>query len=418
MAEIELNTKVKKAVITVPAYFNNSQRESTKIAGELAGLEVLRIINEPTAAALAYGLDETYDNQNKKILVFDLGGEKFDVTILSLEYDDEKIFEVLSTDGDTHLGGQDFVQELYNLANQKFKEENNKLDLDKNLSAKNRVKQACEKAKIILSEKAQTTIKLKKLFLGANLEITFTKKIFEELCKPYFDKCLVIVDNALQLAKLKENDINEVVLIGGSTRIPYIRNMLKNKFKNSRLCFNINPDEAVSIGAAIQGAIIAQKNDAKIRDVNLFDVTPLSLGIEIIGEKMDININRNTPTPIIRKKTYYTVRDNQTSVRINVYEGEDKSIKNNHLIGTFNLKGLPKLPAGEAKVEVTFFIDENNILNVSAVDASNQQNKNEIIIINDSGIINEEEKEKIIQNINNYDQYEKKIKLIYLKQDH
>ena len=395
MAEADLKKKVKKAVITVPAYFNNSQRESTKIAGELAGLEVLRIINEPTAAALAYGLNENNDNQNKKILVFDLGGGTFDVTILSLEYDDEKIFEVLSTDGDTHLGGQDFDQELYNLANQKFAEENNDVDLDGSTAGKTRVKKACEKAKIILSEKEQTTIKLEKVCLGANLEITFTREEFEELCKPYFNKCLVTVDNALKLAKLKENDINEVVLIGGSTRIPYIRNMLQNKFKNSRLCFNINPDETVSIGAAIQGAIITQKNDAKIRDVNLFDVTPLSLGIEIIGEKMDININRNTPTPITRKKTYYTVRDNQTTVRISIYEGENKNIKNNHLIGTFYLNGLPKLPAGKAKVEVTFFIDENNILNVSAVDASNQQNKNEITIINDTGIISEEEKKKL-----------------------
>ena len=401
MAEADLKKEVKKAVITVPAYFNNSQRESTKIAGELAGLEVLRIINEPTAAALAYGLNETNDNQNKKILVFDLGGGTFDVTILSLEYDDEKVFEVLSTDGDTHLGGQDFDQELYNLANQQFAEDNNGVDLDGSSEVKTRVKKACEKAKVILSEKDQTTIKLEKVYMGANLEITFTR---------LFDKCLETIDKALELARKKEKniEIGFVVLIGGSTRIPYIRNMLKNKFKNSKLCFNINPDEAVSIGAAIQGAIMTQKNDAKIRDVNLFDVSPLSLGIEIIGEKMDININRNTPTPITRKKTYYTVRDNQTTVRINIYEGENKSIKNNHLIGTFDLNGLPKLPAGQAKVEVTFFIDENNILNVSAVDASNQQNKNDITIINDTGIINEEEKKKIKQNIKKYDDYEKK----------
>ena len=244
--------------------------------------------------------------------------------------------------------------------------------------------------------------------MGDDLEITFTKKQFEELCKPYFDKCLVTVDNALKLANLKENDINEVVLIGGSTRIPYIKNMLKNKFKNSKLCYTINPDETVSIGAAIQGAIIARKKDAKIRNVNLFDAIPLSLGVEVHGEKMDINIERATPTPIIQKKKYKTVHDNQTSVCIKVYEGEDKNVKKNNLLGKFNLNNLPKLPAGKAKVEVTFYVDENNILDVSAIDASNNKNKNEITIVNDSRIINDEEKEKIKKNIDKYDEYEKK----------
>ena len=408
MAENDLKKEVKKAVITVPAYFDNDQRESTKIAGELAGLEVLRIINEPTAAALAYGLNENNDNKNKKILVFDLGGGTFDVTILSLEYDKRKIFEVLSTDGDTHLGGQDFDQKLYDIANKKFQKENDNESFDKKEKAKNRVKKACENAKIILSDKDQTTIKLEKLYLGSDLEVTFTKKQFEELCKPYFDKCLQTVDNALKLKKLTENDINEVVLIGGSTRIPYIRNMLKNKFKNSKLCFNINPDETVSIGAAIQAAIITQKNYVKIRDVNLFDATPLSLGIGLLGEKMDINIKRNTPTPITRNKIYQTVKDNQTTVCIRIYEGEDKNLENNNLIGKFNLNNLPALPAGKAKVKVKFFVDENNILNVSATDASNQKNKNEITIINDSKIINKEEIEKIKQNIYHYDEYEKK----------
>ena len=415
MAESELNKEVKKAVITVPAYFNNSQRESTKIAGELAGLEVLRIINEPTAAALAYGLNENNNDENKNVLVFDLGGGTFDVTILSLEYDDEKIFEVKSTDGDTHLGGQDFDQKLYDLAKKKFAEENNDVDFEGNLQGKNRVKKACEQAKIILSEKDQTTIKLEKVCLGAGLEITFTKKQFEKLCKPLFDKCLKTIDNALNLAKLKVNDINYIVLIGGSTRIPYIRNMLEEKFKNSKICSNINPDEAVSIGAAIQGAIITQQNDTKIRDVNLFDVTPLSLGIEVIGEKMSINIRRNTPTPINRKKIYQTVKNNQTTVSINIYEGEDENIKNNHLLGKFKLTNLPRLPAGKAKVEVTFFVDENNILNVTAVDESNEQNKNNITIINDSGILSEEQKKKIKENIHKYEDYDKQNKIELLE---
>jgi L1 cell adhesion molecule like protein len=411
MAERELDKKLKKAVITVPAYFNNSQRESTKIAGELAGLEVLRIINEPTAAALAYGLNENNDNENKNILVFDLGGGTFDVTILSMEYDendDEKIFEVKSTDGDTHLGGQDFDQKLYDLASQKFAQENNNTDLGANLEAKNRLKKACEKAKINLSKKEITTIKLDKLYLSANLEITFRKDEFEKLCKPLFDKCLKTIDNALKLAKLKENDINFIVMIGGSTRIPYIRNMLEKKFRNSKLNYSINPDEAVSIGAAIQGAILTHKKDTKIRNVNLFDVTPLSLGVEVVGEKMDFNINRNTPTPIKRTKMYKTVKDYSTSVCIKVYEGEDINIKNNHFLGKFTINNLPKLKAGQAKVEVTFLVDENNILNVSAVDASNEQNKNEIIIINDSIIINKEEKEKIKKNMAKYDVFDKK----------
>ena len=408
IAEADLGKKVKKAVITVPAYFNNSQRESTKIAAELAGLEVLRLINEPTAAALAYGLNEFNDNNNKNILIFDLGGGTFDVTILSLEYDDDgKKFEVESTDGDTHLGGQDFDQEFYKLANEKFALENNDTDLEGSLLAKIRVNKACEEAKKKLSEQDKTTTKLEKVYLGANLEITFTKDQLEELCKPYFEKCLKTVDNALKEAKLKENEIDFIVLIGGSTRIPYVRNMLENKFKNSKLCHNIDPDEAVSIGAAIQAAIIVQKEEEKIKDVCLFDVTPLSLGIEIIGERMDIIIKRNTQIPILRKKTYQTSCDNQNNVLINVYEGENQNIKKNHLIGHFQLLNLPLLPAGKAKIEVTFKIDENNILNVSAVDASNVNNNNEITILNDTEIISKEEREKIIKNIHKYEEYEK-----------
>ena len=275
MAEMELNKEVKKAVITVPAYFNNSQRESTKIACELAGLEVLRIINEPTAAVLAYGLNEINVNQNKKILVFDLGGRTLDVTILSLESD---VFEVLSTDGDINLGGFNFDQILYDLARQKFADENDNKDLNKNLRAKLRVKKACEKAKLILSENDQTTIKLEKLYLACDLEVIFTKEKFEELCKPYFDICMNKVDNTLKLAKLKENDIGYLILIGGSTRIPYIKNMLKNKFKNSKLCFSINPDEAVSIGAAIQGANITRKNNInnKFNNNNSFSMSSIT----------------------------------------------------------------------------------------------------------------------------------------------
>ncbi len=415
MAEANLGIKVNKAVITVPAYFNNSQRESTKIAGELAGLEVLRIINEPTAAALAYGLNENDDKQNRNILVFDLGGGTFDVTILSIEYYDEKVFEVKSTDGDTRLGGQDFDEKLYELAVEKFKRDNNDVDFDGSLQAKNRVKKECEKAKIILSNKDQTTVKLEKVYLGKNLEITFTKEKFENLCKPLFDKCLVVIDNALNLAKLKEKDINYIVLIGGSTKIPYIRNMLKNKFKDSKLYYNINPDEAVSIGAAIQGAILTQKNDEKIRDVNLFDVSPLSLGIEVAGEKMSFNIARNSSIPIKRNKTYVTVKKNQTKIAFKIYEGEDLNIKNNHFLGKFTVTNLPKKPAGQAKVKVTFKVDENNILNVSGVDISNPNNNNEITIINDSGIISKEEREKIKKNINKYDDFEKKNEIDLLK---
>ena len=409
MAESELKKEVKKAVITVPAYFNNTQRESTKLAGELAGLEVLRIINEPTAAALAYGLNEG-NEENKKILIFDLGGGTFDVTILSLEFDDEKIFEVLSTDGDTNLGGNDFDQELYNLAEKYFFEECD-IELEGSKIASCKVKKAVEKAKKILSEKESTTIELRKLYLGRDLIMTFTRKKFEEVCKYLFDKCLEIIDNALELAKLKENDINEVVLIGGSTRIPYVREMLKNKFKNSKLCYDINPDEAVSIGAAIQGAIIVQKKDEKIKDINLFDVTPFSLGVELKGDKMDVIIKRNTAIPIRRKKIYSTVKNNQTTVEIKIYEGEDKNIKKNHLIGKFCLNNLPKLNVGKAKIEVTFYIDENNILNVSAKDVSNELNKNEIVIVNKNRKINDEQIKKIKENMKKFDENENKMNL-------
>ena len=408
MEELKKNKKVKKAVITVPAYFNNSQRESTKLAGELAGLEVLRIINEPTAAALAYGLNEG-NEENKKILIFDLGGGTFDVTILSLEFDDEKIFEVLSTDGDTNLGGNDFDQELYNLAVKYFNQDFD-IDLEGNKIACCKVKKACEKAKKILSKQNSTTIELRRLYLGRDLIMTFTRKKFEEICKNLIDRCLEVVDNALEIAKLKENDINEVVLIGGSTRIPYVRDMLRNKFKNSKLCYDINPDEAVSIGAAIQGAIIIQKKDEKIKDINLFDVTPFSLGVKLNHDEMDVIIKRNTVIPI-KKKIYSTVKNNQTTVEIRIYEGEDKNVKKNRLIGKFCLNNLPKLNAGEARVEVIFFIDENNILNVSAKDVSNELNKNEIVIVNKDRKINDEQIKKIKENIKKFDENENNLNL-------
>jgi molecular chaperone DnaK (HSP70) len=254
-----------------------------------------------------------------------LGGGTFDVTILSLEFDDEKIFEVLSTDGDTNLGGNDFDQELSNLAIKYFYDEFD-FELEGNKIACCKVKKACEKAKKILSEQNSTTIELRRLYLGRDLIMTFTRKKFEEICKNLFDRCLEVVDNALEIAKLKENDINEVVLIGGSTRIPYVREMLRNKFKNSKLCYDINPDEAVSIGAAIQGAIIIQKKDEKIKDINLFDVTPFSLGVKLNHDEMDVIIKRNTVIPI-KKKIYSTVKNNQTTVEIRIYEGEDKNVK-------------------------------------------------------------------------------------------
>ncbi len=371
-AESYLGHRVSKAVITVPAYFNDAQRQATKDAGQIAGLEVARIINEPTAAALAYGLDKEHDH---KIVVFDLGGGTFDVSVLEVAStgggDGEKsskVFEVISTNGDTHLGGDDFDEALVHYVADAFKKDNG-IDLRKEPMSLQRLQEACEKAKKELSSVPQTDINLPFITADASgpkhLQMNITRAKFEELADSLIDRCRGPVLRALEDAKLKPSDIDEVVLVGGSTRVPKVRQLVKDIF-GKEPHQGVNPDEVVAVGAAIQGSVLA--GDRK--DVLLLDVTPLTLGIETEGGVMTALIERNTTIPAERKNTFSTAADGQTAVTVRVFQGERKMATQNRLLGEFNLEGIPPAPRGVPQIEVKFDIDQNGILNVSARDVS------------------------------------------------
>ena len=367
-AESYLGHRVSKAVITVPAYFNDAQRQATKDAGQIAGLEVARIINEPTAAALAYGLDKTKD---QKIIVFDLGGGTFDVSVLevAMSHDDEnnsKVFEVISTSGDTHLGGDDFDQALVNhVANQFLKD--NGLDLRKEPMSLQRLQEACEKAKKELSSLPQTDINLPFITADAtgpkHLQMTITRSTFEGLVDDLIERCRKPVLQALQDAKMKPSDIDEIVLVGGSTRVPKVRQIVKDIF-GKEPHQGVNPDEVVAVGAAIQGAVLSGDR----RDVLLLDVTPLTLGIETEGGVLTALIERNTTIPVEKKQTFSTAADGQTAVTVSVFQGERKMAQQNRLLDQFNLEGIDAQARGVPQIEVKFDIDQNGILNVSAKD--------------------------------------------------
>ena len=364
-AEAYLGHKVNKAVITVPAYFNDAQRQATKDAGQIAGLEVARIINEPTAAAMAYGLDKS--NKEQKIVVFDLGGGTFDVSVLELNDDDGmKVFEVISTSGDTHLGGDDFDELLIHHVADEFKRENG-IDLRADTMALQRLQEACEKAKKELSSVPQTDINLPFITADQNgpkhLQLTITRSKFEELIDPLVDRCRRPVEQALKDAKLSASDIDDVVLVGGSTRVPMVYEMVKNIFGKDPHK-GVNPDEVVAVGAAIQASVLA--GDRK--DVLLLDVTPLTLGIETEGGVLTPLVERNTTIPTEKKQTFSTAADNQTAVTIMVFQGERKMASDNRLLGKFDLTGIPPAPRGVPQIEVKFDIDQNGILNVSAKD--------------------------------------------------
>jgi molecular chaperone DnaK len=358
-AESYLGHRVNKAVITVPAYFNDAQRQATKDAGQIAGLEVARIINEPTAAALAYGLEKKKD---EKIAVFDLGGGTFDVSVLEVE---EGSVEVLSTNGDTHLGGDDFDETLINFVADEFVKEQ-KLDLRKQPMALQRLREACEKAKKELSTLQSTEINLPFIYEARHLQMTISRSQFERLIDPLVERCRKPVEQALKDAKLSPKDIDEVVLVGGSTRVPMVQELVKKLFQGKDPHKGVNPDEVVSVGAAIQGAIIA----GDIKDVVLLDVTPLSLGIETEGGVMTPLIERNTTIPVTRSETFSTASDSQTAVTVRVFQGERPMAGDNRLLDQFNLEGIPPAPRGVPQIEVTFDIDVNGILNVSAKDKS------------------------------------------------
>ncbi|KAG2552921.1 hypothetical protein PVAP13_9KG490200 [Panicum virgatum] len=412
-AEVYLGTTVKNAVVTVPVYFNNSQRQATIDAGAIAGLNVMCIINEPTAAAIAYGLDKMpISSKGRTVVVFDLGGGTFDVSLLNIDPGVDigmSLFEVKAVAGDTHLGGADFDNEMVKFCLREFIRQHKKIDVRSNLKALQRLRSACERAKRMLSSTAETTIEVDSLHDGIDFCVTITRSRFEELNKNLFSSCIEALEKCLRDAKVEKSSVDDVVLVGGSTRIPKVQSMLRDFFHGKELCRSINPDEAVAYGAAIQASILnGETSDGAVGDMVLLDVTPLSLGIEVEngtatdGGLMNVVIPRNTAIPTKTKKEWYSTNyHNQTSVLIQVYEGESTNTKHNNLLGKFVLSGIPPAPRGVPRIDVTFDIDANGILNILAEDKTTGRTNN-ISIVYESGRLGKEEIERMVQEAEMY----------------
>ena len=401
-AEEYLGKEVRDAIITVPAYFNDSQRQSTIDAGKIAGLNVLRIINEPTAAAIAYGLDHKDDNE-KFILVFDLGGGTFDVSILSIC---NEVFEVKATTGDTHLGGEDFDELLVNHCLQYIKKKYN-LDLSNNKEVIKKLKINCEEAKRNLSSQLETSIIIEKLGSIENFEMKIIRSDFEKMCAPLFKKCIPFITNALKDANLTKDKIDEIVLVGGSTRIPKIQEMITEYFNKSPRK-DINPDEAVAYGAAFQAANISKEEEGDLEKLIVIDVTPLSLGVEIVGGYMSTIIPRNKPIPIKMTQEYFTVCDYQEKGDVRIFQGERKYVKDNFKLGEFTCDIIQKdKKAGEVKFDITFDLDINSVLNVTAKEKGVNGEEYNMVVKADTNNLSEEEIEKKIDDAKFFDQWDK-----------